>query len=375
MSITSGFFNSIGGDRKYNAEQMSAIFDGLINDGIYLSIGTAFVVEASTGNEIIVGKGRAWFNSTWVYNDAPLSMTLEESELILDRYDAVVIEINRNDAVREGTVKVIKGTPSREPVYPTLITTGDIHQYPLAYVYRTSNNETVTQADIINMVGSEQTPFVTGIVETLELDVLLQQWQKELELFISNNTNDFNTWYDGMKQMMSDSMDEFSLWAANEKQKFETWSEAEQTEFENWSENQKNEILEWFQHMKDQLSEDAAGNLQIQHDELVAEFEKVKDDLQNQFDASEQGLQKQMTDFEIEWMLTIGFTDGEKKFSDDGRITTATNSDGFTLTKTFNDDFSVCTLIIEDSEGAILGKSVKTFSPDGNTINTEITIN
>lgn len=375
MSITSGFFNSIGGDRKYSAEQMSAIFDGLITDGIYLSIGTAFVVEASTGNEIIVGKGRAWFNSTWVYNDAPLSMTLEESELILDRYDAVVIEINRSDAVREGTVKVIKGTPSREPVYPTLITTGDIHQYPLAYVYRTSNNETVTQADITNMVGSEHTPFVTGIVETLELDVLLQQWQKELELFISNNTNDFNTWYDDMKQMMSDSMDEFSLWAANEKQKFKTWSEAEQTEFENWSENQKNEILEWFQHMKDQLSEDAAGNLQIQHDELVAEFEKVKDDLQNQFDVSEQGLQKQMTDFEIEWMLTIGFTNGEKKFSDDGRITTATNSDGLTLTKTFNDDFSVCTLIIEDSEGAILGTSVKTFSPDGNTINTEITIN
>lgn len=375
MSITSGFFNSINGDRKYNAEQMSAIFDGLINDGIYMSIGTAFVVEASTGNEIIVGKGRAWFNSAWVYNDAPLPITLDDSELLLDRYDAVVIEVNHGDAVREGTVKVIKGTPSREPVYPTLITTGDIHQYPLAYVYRTSNNETVTQADIINMVGSEQTPFVTGIVETLELDVLLQQWQKELELFISNNTNDFNTWYDGMKQMMSDSMDEFSLWAANEKQKFETWSEAEQTEFENWSENQKNEILEWFQHMKDQLSEDAAGNLQIQHDELVAEFEKVKDDLQNQFDASEQGLQKQMTDFEIEWMLTIGFTDGEKKFSDDGRITTATNSDGFTLTKTFNDDFSVCTLIIEDSEGAILGKSVKTFSPDGNTINTEITIN
>lgn len=375
MSITSGFFNSIGGDRKYNAEQMSAIFDGLINDGIYLSIGTAFVVEASTGNEIIVGKGRAWFNSTWVYNDAPLSMTLEESELILDRYDAVVIEINRSDAVREGTVKVIKGTPSREPVYPTLITTGDIHQYPLAYVYRTSNIETVTQADITNMVGSEQTPFVTGIVETLELDVLLQQWQKELELFISNNTNDFNTWYDDMKQMMSDSMDEFNLWAANEKQKFETWSEAEQTEFENWSENQKNEILEWFQHMKDQLSEDAAGNLQIQHDELVAEFEKVKDDLQNQFDVSEQGLQKQMTDFEIEWMLTIGFTDGEKKFSDDGRITTATNSDGFTLTKTFNDDFSVCTVIIKDSEGTILGESVKTFSPDGSTINTEIIIN
>lgn len=27
MSVSSGFFNSLNGDRKYNAAQMSAIFD------------------------------------------------------------------------------------------------------------------------------------------------------------------------------------------------------------------------------------------------------------------------------------------------------------------------------------------------------------
>ena len=29
MAITYGFFNSVDGDRKYNAEQMSTYFDGL----------------------------------------------------------------------------------------------------------------------------------------------------------------------------------------------------------------------------------------------------------------------------------------------------------------------------------------------------------
>ena len=42
MSVSSGFFNSLNGDRKYNAAQMSAIFDGLIIDGVFASIGTAF---------------------------------------------------------------------------------------------------------------------------------------------------------------------------------------------------------------------------------------------------------------------------------------------------------------------------------------------
>ena len=49
MSVTSGFFNSLNSDRRYNAEQMSAIFDGVINDGIFSSIGTAFTVTADSG--------------------------------------------------------------------------------------------------------------------------------------------------------------------------------------------------------------------------------------------------------------------------------------------------------------------------------------
>ena len=49
MSVSSGFFNSLNGDRKYNAAQMSAIFDGLIIDGVFASIGTAFAVKAAGG--------------------------------------------------------------------------------------------------------------------------------------------------------------------------------------------------------------------------------------------------------------------------------------------------------------------------------------
>lgn len=35
MAFTFGFYNSLNGDRKYNAEQVSSIFDGLISDGVY----------------------------------------------------------------------------------------------------------------------------------------------------------------------------------------------------------------------------------------------------------------------------------------------------------------------------------------------------
>ena len=46
MSITSGFFNSVNGDRTYNADQMSTYFKGLIGSGVYENVGGALQVLA-----------------------------------------------------------------------------------------------------------------------------------------------------------------------------------------------------------------------------------------------------------------------------------------------------------------------------------------
>lgn len=115
MSVSSGFFNSLNGDRKYNAAQMSAIFDGLIIDGVFASIGTAFAVKAAGGLTVNVGVGKAWFNHTWTVNDSILPMTAPEAEVLLDRIDAVVLEVNGMESVRDNTIKFVKGNPSSAP--------------------------------------------------------------------------------------------------------------------------------------------------------------------------------------------------------------------------------------------------------------------
>ena len=48
MSLTFGFYNSLNNDRSYDAVDISRIFDGIINDGVYLSIGEKFAVKAAT---------------------------------------------------------------------------------------------------------------------------------------------------------------------------------------------------------------------------------------------------------------------------------------------------------------------------------------
>ena len=64
MAVTYGFYDSLNHDRLYNAQQMSAIFDGIINDGVFMSVGNQFHTVAGTGMQVIVKSGRAWFDST-----------------------------------------------------------------------------------------------------------------------------------------------------------------------------------------------------------------------------------------------------------------------------------------------------------------------
>ena len=333
MSVSSGFFNSLNGDRKYNAAQMSAIFDGLIIDGVFASIGTAFAVKAAGGLTVNVGIGKAWFDHTWTVNDSILPMTAPEAEVLLDRIDAVVLEVNGMESVRENTIKFVKGNPSSAPSRPTLTNEGNVHQYPLCYIYRKYGTAVINQADITPMVGTESTPFVTGILQTISLDELLGKWQDELDRFTDARSQEVDDW---IAQEESD----FTTWFNNMKANLQQ----EQAVLDQWIASEQADFLAWYNQMKDQLSGDVAGNLQLEIDKE-----------------------------EVKRILLVGFEDGTKEFSDDGSTITSTASDGRTLTKTFSDGFLTMTNVLKSAAGAEVARAVKTFDSDGKLISTVVT--
>lgn len=333
MSVSSGFFNSLNGDRKYNAAQMSAIFDGLIIDGVFASIGTAFAVKAAGGLTVNVGIGKAWFDHTWTVNDSILPMTAPEAEVLLDRIDAVVLEVNGMESVRNNTIKFVKGNPSSAPSRPTLTNEGNVHQYPLCYIYRKYGTAVINQADITPMVGTESTPFVTGILQTISLDELLGKWQDELDRFTDARSKEVDDW-------IAQEERDFTAWF----NKMKADLQQEQTVLDQWIASEQADFLAWYNQMKDQLSGDVAGNLQLEIDKE-----------------------------EVKRILLVGFEDGTKEFSDDGTVITSTASDGRTLTKTFSDGFLTMTNVLKSAAGAEVARAVKTFDSDGKLISTVVT--
>lgn len=388
MSVTYGFYNSLNGDRKYDASAISSIFDGLIVDGVFASIGTAFAVKATTGLTVNVGIGKAWFNHTWTLNDAILPIDVPEAEVLLNRIDAVVLEVNATEAVRANSIKVITGTPGSSPARPTLIKDGGVYQYPLCFINRKFGTSSVTQADIVNMVGSDETPFVTGLLRTISLNELLGQWEDEMNQFLDDRKAIVNAW---VNQQETD----FTSWSDAQRAAFDTWRNNHETSFTNWSDVQKNAITQWTAQQKSAF--DTWSD--TQRTEITTWINTLKSDLtaeQTVLDAwmaSEQSdfltwyndikgtlsgdvagnLQLQLDKDALRQTLLTGFDDGEKTFSDDGTEIVSTASDGRTITKTFTENFSVATTVLKSAQGAVQAQMVKRFAADGKTISTTVT--
>lgn len=322
MSTTCGFFNSLGGDRRYNASHFGHCFDGIILSGILASIGDCFVVKEASGMTVNVGSGKSWYLGSWLENDADLPMTFEPSDVVLSRIDAIVMEFDSTESVRWNEIKIVKGESSSVPVRPALLDTNTVKQVPLVYVSIGANASSIRQADITSVIGTDECPFVTGLLQVVSLDQLLGQWEDELDQFIEIEKADYDAWFASMKADL-----------LNEQKILDDWIASEQADF-----------LAWYASIKGKLSEDPAGALQ------------------NQIDREE-----------INRILLVGFADGSKVFSDDGTQIVSTDSQGRTLTKTFMNGFLTMTNVLKSATGGEVATMVKQFDSTGKVIETTVT--
>ena len=194
MACTSGFFNSVNGDRLYNADQMSRIFEGLITDGVYESVANKLAVQPNSGMTIQIATGRGWFGRHWVNNDSEYKLTVDQSDVILNRYVAVVIKVDDTDAVRDAVPYLKYSDYATAPVKPTMTRTETVKEYCLAYIYIKAGATAITASDIedtrqdTNLCG-----WVTGLIDQITPDTLYTQF-----------TALFNEWFSGLQDLIDE---------------------------------------------------------------------------------------------------------------------------------------------------------------------------
>ena len=180
MSVTYGYFNSVNGDRKYNADQMSEYFKGLISDGVFANVGGALAVQADgSGMTVQVKSGRAIINCKWLDNDSNYAVAISAAHASYARYTAVIVKLDT--ANRQMLITTKDGTPASTPAEPSIDTTTELC---LAMILVPANSTSVIQSRITDKRGTSKCLFVTGLITQLDTNDLFYQW-----------TEMFNDWF------------------------------------------------------------------------------------------------------------------------------------------------------------------------------------
>lgn len=185
MSISSGFFNSVNGDRTYNADDLTNFFDGVLNDGVFKDYDASLVVSPGTGMAVTVGGGKALVLGKYLLNTGALTLELEGSAG-QPRFDAIVCGVDLEE--RTGTIYVKTGTPASTPNYPEIIQTATKKEICLAYVYIAAGVTTITAADITD---TRSDTSVCGYVNLTNVHANLEVYRNNVEI-TTPNTSEIN---------------------------------------------------------------------------------------------------------------------------------------------------------------------------------------
>ena len=239
--IRSGFFNATNHDKQYYASDISRLFNALVNDGIFENIGNHFSPRPGAGMQVIIGAGMSYINSTWTLNDSDHVVNIDEAPYVsgYKRIDGIFIRsynVN-NVTTKDNDIYYMKGTETSDtPTAPVPEQTEDEVYTPLCYVTVTNGDTEITAASIRNVIGLSDSPYITGILQTVDISELFNQWSAQWNAWIGMQTRNFNTWNEGML----------------------------------------NDFVEWFNQIKGILSEDAAGNLQNEIDDINTTIASIR---------------------------------------------------------------------------------------------------
>lgn len=167
MALESGFFNSVNGDRLYNAEQMSRYFENILSSGIFKRIDNCLKVTANNSMALTVAPGGGLINCHWFRAMTAETVTIPTAHAVLPRFDIVVARLDMSDSVRAITLDVVSGTPAASPAAPDPVRTTSIHELVLALVYVPAAATAIVEQNLTDVRDNEwYCGYVQSLVDT-----------------------------------------------------------------------------------------------------------------------------------------------------------------------------------------------------------------
>lgn len=215
------FFNDVDDDRIYFAEDFARHLATYFTNGVFNN--GCKVFSENDDMSVNVNIGSANINGYRYDNDAIKVLNIDNADGVLNRIDNIVIRWDLTNRII--TAQVIKGTFAEKPIAPDLVRTSTMYDLRIAKVSVPAGTTTIT-TDLITDTRFKTSDCgnVISTVQTPNTEELFIQFEKIFNNTINSMNGDFD---------------------------------------------------EWFNKIKNQLSTDAAGNLQMEIDEIEKQLEEI----------------------------------------------------------------------------------------------------
>lgn len=242
MALYSGLFNSVNGDRRYDASWFARYFATFIGNGVFPNPSTGLQVLENENMTTVVKAGDGWINGYFLVNDSDYILSHANADGVLKRIDRVVLQLDYANRIINITIK--QGAFASTPVAPTLQRDANFYELALADVLINPGATEITQANITDQrLNKDLCGIVHGLVDQVDTTTLFNQYQ---------------SWYE---QMTGQKLDEYDAWFAHHQQEFN----------------------DWFASIQNILDENVAGNLLL----LIQENESdIKSLIKNKTDVT-----------------------------------------------------------------------------------------
>ena len=231
-------FNSSSGDRVYKAEDWASYFSAFISNGVFPQPDAGLQVLENENMQISVNPGFGFINGYMFWEENETYLTVATADGSFSRIDRVVLRWSLED--RMIYLDILQGATATDPVAPDLTQDDDVWEICLAEIDVAAGATEITQSMITDTrYDSDLCGICAGLIDQIDFTEITVQFESFFAQYQASVISTFEEY-------------EASL------------AEYEETQQENFE--------AWFETIKDILDDDAAGNLQLEIEELEEEI-------------------------------------------------------------------------------------------------------
>lgn len=192
-------------DRAISSQPLRKLIRDLFTTGVMPNPSTNLQVSSGTdGMTVQVQAGFAVVDGGLCQETETRTLEITAADTTYDRIDTVVLRWNENVDARTADLYVVAGTPSATPVRPTLQRDNSIYEIGLADVFITKRVATITDDKITDTRYEAERCGIVSSVSEWDTTTIYQQVQADLAGFKSTEQAEFMAWFDYMKDQLSE---------------------------------------------------------------------------------------------------------------------------------------------------------------------------